>query len=193
MASSGSLKSSTYEGRGVIFEWSLAGQSIADNTSTISWTLKGYGTASAGWYYCGPVNLTINGTKVVNNLNASPNRVQLRDGTLIASGSTSIPHNADGTKTFNAALDASIYLATQNCTGSASFTLDTIPRASSFGDITGSTIGSALRAAPKRPSIPTRERAVPGRRPWRRWAPGSQTPRPEAAHSIWRPITVPPR
>lgn len=137
----GSATSSACEGRSMIFEWTLSGQSIANNASTISWTLKGAGTS--GYVYGGNFNLTINGTKVVDGKYAD-NRIELHVGTVIASGTTTIAHNADGSKSFSVSFDGAIYSYSTNCSGSGSWTLPTIARASSFGTISGSTIGSAI-------------------------------------------------
>ena len=52
MASSGSITTGTKEGRSVTLSWTLSSQDIANNTSTIAWTLKGSGSGS-GWVMSG--------------------------------------------------------------------------------------------------------------------------------------------
>jgi hypothetical protein len=46
----------------------------------------------------------------------------------IKSGTLTINHNSDGSKSFSVSVSAAIYTTAVNCTGSGSFTLDKIPR-----------------------------------------------------------------
>lgn len=140
MALSGSVNTSSYQGRYVQLSWT-ATQSVANNTSTIKWTLKGAGTASSTWYKAGGFKAVINGTTVYSV--STDTRITLYDGTVIASGSLTIAHNSDGTKSFSASVQAGIYYYAVNCTGSASFTLNTIPRASSITSASSVTLGNA--------------------------------------------------
>lgn len=48
MAKSGSITTNEKEGRSITLSWSLSSQDVANNTSTIAWTLKGSGSGS-GW------------------------------------------------------------------------------------------------------------------------------------------------
>lgn len=141
MALSGTVNSSGYEGRYVKLTWS-ATQSIANNTSTISWSLTGAGTGQAGWYMAGGFYVKIAGQVVCNW--STDTRIKLYNGTGVASGSLTVSHSNDGTKSFSVEIQAGIYTYARNCSGSGNFTLNTIPRASSFGTITGSTIGSQM-------------------------------------------------
>lgn len=129
MALSGSVNSSSYEGRYVKLTWS-ASQSVANNTSTISWSLAGAGSASASWYMAGGFYVKIAGQVVCNW--STDTRIKLYNGTSIASGSLTISHASDGTKSFSVEVQAGIYTYARNCSGSGSFTLKTIPRASSI-------------------------------------------------------------
>lgn len=140
MALSGTVNSSSYEGRYVQLTWT-ATQSVANNTSTIKWTLKGAGTGQAGWYMAGGFKVVINGDTVYSK--STDYRIKLYNGTEVASGSKTISHNSDGSKTFTISIQAGIYTYAVNCTGSKSFTLTTIPRASSisWGSGTSSTAG----------------------------------------------------
>ena len=67
MASSGSITTGTKEGRSVTLSWTLSSQDIANNTSTIAWTLKGSGSGS-GWVLSGGFKAVINGTTVYLSL-----------------------------------------------------------------------------------------------------------------------------
>lgn len=124
MATSGSFSTTAYESRYIIFEWSLVSQSIQSNTSTINWTLKGAGGRSDRYYLTQNVKLTINGTVVYQKAD----QFKLWIGTTVASGTTVIPHNNDGSKTFSASCEAGIYVWSPNCSGSGSWALDQIPR-----------------------------------------------------------------
>lgn len=140
MALSGTVNTSSYEGRYAQVSWT-ATQSVANNTSTISWTLKGAGTGQAGWYMAGGFYVKINGQVVCNW--STNTRIKLYNGTKVASGSLTISHSANGSKSFTIEVKAGIYTYAINCTGSKSFTLNTIPRASSisWGSGTSSTAG----------------------------------------------------
>lgn len=129
MATSGSITSSSYSGsttRAITLSWTRSSYSIANNTSTISWTLKGSGGNTTTYYKAGNFKVVINGSTVYS----SSTRICLYNGTTVSSGSLTITHGSDGSKTFSASIEAGIYNTAVNCTGSGSFTLDTIPRVS---------------------------------------------------------------
>lgn len=142
MASSGSFNTTAYQGRYLKFSWSVSSQSVANNTTTISWTLKGAGNAQSSWYRSGNFKIVINGTTVYS----SSTRIQLYDGTLVASGNFTITHDTAGNKTFSASAEAGIYTVAVNCSGSGTFTLPQIARAAqitaapNFTDIQNPTI-----------------------------------------------------
>ena len=132
MALSGTVNSSNYEGRYVQLTWS-ATQSVANNNSTISWELKGAGQGQAGWYMSGGFYVEIAGNVVCDW--STDTRIKLYNGTSIASGSLTIGHNDDGSRTFSVNIKAGIYTYARNCSGSGSFTLNTIARASQPSNI----------------------------------------------------------
>lgn len=125
MASSGYFNTGSYEGRYLQFSWTESSQSVANNTTTIKWTLKGLGGGST-WYNAGNFKVVIAGETVYS----SATRIRLSNGTQVASGTYTFKHGADGTKTFAASAEAGIYSVAVNCKGSGNFTLDTIARAS---------------------------------------------------------------
>lgn len=131
MASSGSFNTSAYNGRYLTFSWTEKSQSIPNNTTTIEWTLKGAGSSNVGYYYTQNITVKIDDV-VVFSRPKSEGAVQLYNGTVVASGTHTFTHKADGTKGFTAYAEAGIYVWDVNCTGSSAFTLDTIPRASSL-------------------------------------------------------------
>lgn len=129
MALSGTLNSGNYEGRYIQFAWT-ATQDITNNKSTISWTLKGAGTGEVNWYYAGAFKVIIDGATAYST--SESDRIVLYNGTSIASGTKVINHNSDGSRTFKVRIEAGIYTYAVNCTGETTFTLNTIPRASTF-------------------------------------------------------------
>ena len=126
MASSGSFNTSGYSGRYLTFAWNVASQDVANNRTVINWSLKGAGGSTTNWFMSGNFKVLINGQQVY----FSSNRIQLYNGTTVASGSFTINHNNDGTASFGAYAEAGIYYAAVNCSGSGSWSLPTIPRAS---------------------------------------------------------------
>lgn len=138
MALSGSIStngaSGEGEGRYYTLSWT-ATQSIANNTSTISWTLSTAGGYSS-WITERTVYVDIDGERVFSKTNA----VDRYRGT-IATGTKTISHNSDGTRSFSVSLAAAIYYSSIGCTGSQTFTLDTIARASTLSASDG-TLGT---------------------------------------------------
>lgn len=139
MALSGTVNSNAYEVRYLQLTWS-ATQSIENNTSTISWTLKGAGSSSGTWYMAGGFEVVIDGSTVFST--STDNRIKLYGNTVVASGKKTIAHNQDGTRSVSISISGAIYNYAVNCSGSGTFTLDTIPRASSIS-VGNLTLGSA--------------------------------------------------
>ena len=126
MSSSGTFKTSAYDGACLQFDWSLNSQSTVNNQSVISWTLKGAGIKSGYWYMAGPFKCVINGTTVYQ----SNDRIKLYTGTVVASGELAIGHDTNGAKSFTAYAECAIYVTSVNCKGSGSWSLPDIGRAS---------------------------------------------------------------
>lgn len=126
MATSGTFKTSAYEGACLQFDWTLKSQSTVNNQSVISWTLKGAGIKSGYWYMAGSFKCVING----NTVYQSSGRIKLYTGTLVASGELAIGHDTNGAKSFSAYAECAIYTSAVNCKGSESWSLPDIGRAS---------------------------------------------------------------
>lgn len=131
MASSGNFSTNKYSTSshgtiGLNLSWSIQSQSIENNTSTIKWTLKSNGTMSSGYYVqAGPVTVVIGGKTVLN----TKSRFNMRgSGGYSESGTITIAHNEDGSKSVSMSVKAAIYSASVNCTGSKSYTLTKINR-----------------------------------------------------------------
>ncbi len=121
------------------FSWTAGAQSLANNTTPVNWKLElisgAYGkissSASKKW------SVTVNGS----NYNGT-NTVGIGNNSTktLASGSTTIAHNDDGTKSFSYSFsqqfDISFNGSVGTVSGSGSGTLDTIARASQPSCIT---------------------------------------------------------
>lgn len=134
MATSGSKTVTVTSWDSLVFSWSVSGQSVANNTSTVTWTLKLMSTssgridssASKDW------SVTVNGTKYsgTNTVGISNNSTK-----VLASGTTVIKHADDGTKTFSYSFSQEFAITFSGSSigtisGSGSGTLNTIARAS---------------------------------------------------------------
>lgn len=136
MALSGTVKTnSDSNGRYYQLSWT-ATQSTANNTSTISWTLSAQGY-SGGWLAERTLYVTIDGATVYNK----SDRVERKVGT-IKTGTKTITHNSNGSRSFTITLGAAVYGTSVNCKGSGTFTLNTIGRASTL-NVSGGTLGVA--------------------------------------------------
>ena len=126
MASSGAFNTSGYSGRCLRFEWSVKSQSVATNSTVIHYVLKGAGGSTTSWYQSGNFKLVIDGRTVYS----SSTRIRLYNGTVVTEGDFTLNHTSDGTRSFGAYAEAGIYYVAVNCSGSGSWQLPTIARAS---------------------------------------------------------------
>ncbi|MBR4407272.1 MAG: hypothetical protein IKT27_03065 [Clostridia bacterium] len=121
MALSGSFKTTGYNGRYLLFTW-VATQNVSGSKSTIQWTLRGAGVEDK--FYTGTnFKVVIDGETVTN----SSAKISLGSNTVVASGTKTISHLTDGTRSFSVSASAAIGSTTTNCSGSATFTLDKLP------------------------------------------------------------------
>ena len=129
MATSGQIQINTSFGY-VRLAWSASSQSIPNNNTTVSYTLSIYRSSSISSSASKAYSIVFNGVTV-----ASGTTTIGGSGTkTIKTGTTTIPHNADGTKTFNFSFSQVIDITWSGSwigtiTGSGSGTLNTIPRA----------------------------------------------------------------
>lgn len=120
-------------------------QNIANNTSTIGWDLKLYRPYNISSSANKSVKVIINGATVVNKtvtIGGSGTKT-------LASGNTTISHNADGSKSINFSFSLQLDIKWNGIwvgTGSASgsMALKTIPRSSTISGVNGNTIGSPI-------------------------------------------------
>lgn len=137
MASNGSTSVSVTAYDTLRLNWVQVGQSVANNTTTISWTLqlvsgsagKIVSSAAKSW------GVTINGVSY-----SGTNSVEIGNNTTktLASGQTTITHSTDGSKSFNYSFTqtfditfAGVWVGTKS--GSGSGTLNPIARATTPG------------------------------------------------------------
>lgn len=146
MATSGSKSVTVTSWDTLKFSWEEESQSIENNTTKISWKLQLISTsdgridssASKDW------SVTVNGTKY-----SGTNTVGIANNTTktLASGTTTITHNADGTKSFSYSFSQEFGITFGGTSigtksGSGTGTLDTIPRKSTLSVADG-TLGTA--------------------------------------------------
>lgn len=124
----GSVNTNAYEGRYLHCEWYVVSQSIADNSTTIHWKLTGGGGNTTYYYNTRKINLIIDGVSVYYN--AGP--IKLYYNTVVAEDNITLYHDGQGNKTFSIYLEAGIYTASVNKSGTASWDLPNIPRYASI-------------------------------------------------------------
>lgn len=143
---SGSFRTYGYSDSGYtdhyVFSWEIVTQSIIDNTTTIKWSVVGAGgKSSAYWTYVQEKYVTVNGVTQTNTT-----KVATSNGTVAFSGQTVIKHSNNGKGSFSASCGGAFYYyGSYNSTGSGSWDLPTIPRATTpTVTATSVTMGSAV-------------------------------------------------
>lgn len=126
MANSGNIVTNDcgVYGRALRLDWSVQSQSIANNTTTIAWTLKGTGGATNNWVVAGNFKVVIDGVQRYY----SATRINLYNGTVVASGTVTLTHDNNGNKSFSASIEGGLYYVAVNCSASGSWSLPTIAR-----------------------------------------------------------------
>lgn len=146
-ASSGAFETSVYNAAGskypdrIRVEW-YSSQSVANNTSTIYWTVMSAGGTGSQYSYVmtGPVTVNIAGVTVYSRAD----RFAMHVGEPLGSGSFTLTHNSNGTQSFSAWAEAAIYTYAISSTRYDYYVeLPQIPRASSIS-VSGTTIGSPI-------------------------------------------------
>lgn len=107
-------------------------QSIANNTSTVYYRLYIQGKGGYGFwnkYHTGKTSVVINGSTIHNQTGRD---FDIRNGGIqqLASGTTNVKHNEDGSKSFS--FSASLWSSSATGSISGNFTLSKIPRKSDF-------------------------------------------------------------
>lgn len=136
MALSGQVETGGYSfgsngTRTVILKWT-GKQDRDKNQTTISWEAVGGGTYTGDPVVC-ELRVTIDGDVVFYRDATAGNKTNCKIGHVLASGQKVITHNNDGSRRVAMKIEAGIYVWAINKDGSATFDLDTIPRASTIG------------------------------------------------------------
>ena len=133
----------SYQGRKLRL-YCTSSTNIANNTSTIKWTLYSEG-GSSSYYTTGPTTVTINGVEVYYKGRVAYSSKTFPASKGSVSGSLTVTHNSDGKKSISVSLSTAIYTSSVT-TNSGTWTLDNIPRyatitsAPNFTDIQNPTI-----------------------------------------------------
>lgn len=139
MASSGSFQTNEVLWCYVTFNWSVASQDIQNNRTTINWNVVYHQdkdiSISADYF-----NVDIEGQRVLSITDET-----LISGREFGSGSLTLNHNEDGTKSFSVSMEGrgELSFVAGNVSGTQTFALDTIPRASVISSASAVTIGEA--------------------------------------------------
>lgn len=139
MALSGNFNTSwtTYVGGAAarfLFTWSGT-QSIANNTTTVSWNLKAQIDPSG--YHRGVRKIVVNfdGADRYTQVYPYNNMLQAYNNNTVASGSYTVTHAEDGSKSLTFTVKVNVGYSNEdtfNSTGTGTYVLDTIPRASTI-------------------------------------------------------------
>lgn len=141
MASNGQFLTNTANGVRFTFAWSLKSQDVGTNKSIINWSLS-VSTSSSSPVTANNLLLTINGTTAYTKATTN-----LYSGMTVASGTASIVHNTDGTKSFDVLFRAGVISSGINCSGNGTFTLNTINRSVAVGQSLADKIETAITIA----------------------------------------------
>lgn len=127
MANSGRVLSGTKKTSTFYLDWQVASQSIEGNYTVVNWQ-TGLKITGGDLWYSNAVKINsaiINGSTVQSTTKYS--NIKNTGEHKLASGSTTIYHNSDGTKSFSASISGWLY-SYGDTSGSGSFDLPTIPR-----------------------------------------------------------------
>lgn len=127
MANSGRVLSDTKKTSTFYLDWQVASQSVEGNYTVVNWQ-TGLKITGGDLWYSNAVKINsavINGSTVQSTTKYS--NIKNTGEHQLASGSTTIYHNSDGTKSFSASISGWLY-SYGNTSGSGSFDLPTIPR-----------------------------------------------------------------
>ena len=146
MATSGSKSVTVTQWDTLTFSWNVTSQSIANNTTTVAWNLQLI-SGSDGRIDSSALKsciVTVNGTKYTKEVTVGIENNATR---TLLSGTTTIDHNSNGTKTFSFSFSQEFNITFSGASigtksGSGSGTLPTIARKSSLTASNG-TLGTS--------------------------------------------------
>ena len=117
------LKTNNYDKRYYELTWTDT-QEISSNSSTLDYTISAKSTTSWDeWYAERTLIVKLAGQTLISKTD----RVERHNG-VIQTGTITVTHSTDGTKTIEASIDAAVYGSSINVTGKGTYTLPAIPR-----------------------------------------------------------------
>lgn len=127
-----------------LLEWTQT-KDETNNQSIINYTLKaklssGSSTTHYVYLHTRSIVFTVNGETVASKSASSSKKVVKDDN--IFSGSFTVPHNTDGTGSFDVSIRIAFYSSSVNSTATGSFTLDSLDHADTFTMPTSYTINN---------------------------------------------------
>lgn len=152
MATSGSFSTSSVGNFYFTFSWSRTGYSSSANEHYIYYELVAHNTAGS-YRTVYLKNLYVAGSQVFYTEGASSSGKQYYDGDVVTSGNIPVASSdSDGNGSLSASFEAGVGVwPSSNCSGSSSWALDTIPRAST-PSVSETTIGSTMTITTNRAS-----------------------------------------
>ena len=138
MARSGSFNTNSVAWTYVIFNWSIVSQDIQNNRTTISWNVALHQDKNipvpADYFY-----LDIDGSRQFSVTNKTIKVGKFGSGTL------TLDHNADGNRSFSVSMSGygTLTFIGGEISGTQTFAIDTIPRASTISFANNVTLGNA--------------------------------------------------
>lgn len=127
MANTFTLNSASYDGRLLTLTCTQT-PNASNNTSTINWTLTSSG-GNSNYYSTGPTSVKINGTEVYYKARTAYSTQAFPAAKGSTSGTLTINHNSDGSKSIAVSLSTAIYTSTVS-TSSGTWTLNNLSKPS---------------------------------------------------------------
>lgn len=127
---SGTVNTNTYSKSNFYVNWQQSSQSTSDNSTTINWQAGLYTGTSSSHDIWGNNAIKIYSVYINGSLVSSGGtwgNISSGGSHELLSGSFTIGHNSDGTKSFSISISAWLY-SNHNLSGSGDFELTTIPR-----------------------------------------------------------------
>lgn len=121
------LRSTSYQGRYMELVCEQVSNGSTANSSTINWTLTVAGGTSS-YYDTGPTKVNINGTEVYSKSRVKWDSEIFPASRGSVSGSITVPHNNDGSKSISVSFSTAIYTGTVSEYENDNWVLDSIPR-----------------------------------------------------------------
>ena len=140
---SGSVQTSKYKHSTGTYWWAVLNWTAIHET-TLNWEVVADNDAATGAVRYSELRVVIDGSE--EYYVSESNNITGSKGTVLASGSKVVAHDLDGSKKITISIEAGVYVHAINCSGSDTFELDQIPRASTIA-ATDANVGSTCMIA----------------------------------------------